>query len=519
MLRSKYCPPIDEALFFAIVADYEDLDDAEQLRECLTILDQLKADASTESEDVTFDPSGSGGGIQLDGHDERQNQDSRSSNDEASQTHDMTSVISAFSEMRWSDFDDIDDSDENPTLDSKCAKLMAMFPAIDIERILVSLKLHKEIFAETVEELLTVSFPDDEDITAKPEPTIHKGVEAFFRADDEVGKRKGRKKDKLRSKDVSRASSVNSASSKNPWVSVEDHIGFLAQKTIVSEERARKAYKEAGRSLAGTVRLLSLEEAHKYPGLDSLNDLTTTQLIDLKHDFDSLTETMLFGLLSISRVPSEASELATILVTNKPEEELGRRNDLVQYAPISLNEDSDKTGASPSPWTLVESSTPRVPSAHEVFSGDLARGQASAASRRARSDHLMGGATAVYSERARESAIRNRANLAAAANARVQANGIKTDGIDLHGVTVQHAVRIAKEKAHQWWEGLGETRHTAVGREAMAFGYQIVTGLGTHSANGVPKIGPAVSKSLMKEGWDLSFQPGRVVVHGRRKKR
>ena len=343
-------------------------------------------------------------------------------------------------------------------------------------------------------------------------------MEAFFKADDAVGKRKGRKKDKTRSKEVSRASSVNSAASKNPWVSVEDDLGFLVQKTTVSEEQARKAYQEAGRSLARTIRALSLEEALKYSGLDSLNDITTVQLIDLKHDFGSLPESTLFGVLSISRVPAEASELATIMVAHKTDEELGRRNDLVQYAPVKVEEGFDNTSASSSPWTLVEPSTPRLASPHDSFSHDLALNQASAASRRARSDHLMGGATAVYSERARESAMRYKATLAAAANARVQANGIKADGIDLHGVTVPHAVRIAKEKTQQWWESLGESRHSAVGREAMAVGYQIVTGLGTHSANGVPKIGPAVSKALLKEGWDLSFQGGSVVVHGRRKK-
>ena len=465
---------------------------------------------------MTFDPSGSGGVYQLDGHDDSQNSDSRSLIDDGSQTYDITSVTSAFSEMQWSDFDGIDDSDE--TLDAKCAKLMSMFPAIDTEQILKTLKSNNEAFAETIEQLLTVSFLDNESSTTKPEPVVPKGVEGFFRADGEVGKRKGRKKDKGRSKEVSRASSVSSASSKNPWVSVEDDMGFLTQKTIVPEEHARKAYQEAGRSLARTIRLLSLDEVLKYSGFDSLNDITTVQLIDLKHDFGSLPESTLFGLISISRVPAEASELATILVSHKTDEELGRRNDLVQYAPVKVDDESDNTSASLSPWTLVENSSPRFTSPHESLSHDLALSQVSAASRRARSDHLMGGATAVYSERARESAMRNRATLAAAANARVQANGIKSDGIDLHGVTVPHAVRIAKEKTSQWWEGLGETRYSAAGREAMAVGYQIVTGLGTHSANGVPKLGPAVSKALLKEGWDLSFQGGSVVVHGRRKK-
>ena len=157
MLQSKYCPPIDEALFFAIVADYENLDDAEQMRDCLATLEQLKSVAATESEDVTFDPSGSGGGYQLDGVEERQNNDSRSSNDDGSQTYDVTSVTSAFSEMRWSDFDGVDDSVEHSTLDAKCSKLMSMFPAIDTNQISEALKSHNEVFAATVEELLTVS--------------------------------------------------------------------------------------------------------------------------------------------------------------------------------------------------------------------------------------------------------------------------------------------------------------------------------------------------------------------------
>jgi hypothetical protein len=45
-------------------------------------------------------------------------------------------------------------------------------------------------------------------------------------------------------------------------------------------------------------------------------------------------------------------------------------------------------------------------------------------------------------------------------------------------------------------------------------GYRIVTGLGRHSEGGRGKIGPAVLKTLMSEGWKVEVGTGELRVTG-----
>ena len=42
-----------------------------------------------------------------------------------------------------------------------------------------------------------------------------------------------------------------------------------------------------------------------------------------------------------------------------------------------------------------------------------------------------------------------------------------------------------------------------------------ITGRGSHSANGVGVLGPAVSNALTEDGWIIGKREGGVVVRGR----
>jgi hypothetical protein len=84
---------------------------------------------------------------------------------------------------------------------------------------------------------------------------------------------------------------------------------------------------------------------------------------------------------------------------------------------------------------------------------------------------------------------------------------------------VLNAVRIAQEKAEQWWTGLGESRvNGRVGAGDRSNGYRIVVGLGRHSEGGKGKLGPAVSKALRQDGWKIENEGAAILVKGKIKR-
>lgn len=75
--------------------------------------------------------------------------------------------------------------------------------------------------------------------------------------------------------------------------------------------------------------------------------------------------------------------------------------------------------------------------------------------------------------------------------------------IDLHYMTVDQAVVLAKEAAERW-------------AQAKAGGTLIiVTGKGIHSAGNVGVLGPAVQKALAEEGYRVTRQDGYLAVRAR----
>ncbi|KIJ65212.1 hypothetical protein HYDPIDRAFT_181531 [Hydnomerulius pinastri MD-312] len=74
--------------------------------------------------------------------------------------------------------------------------------------------------------------------------------------------------------------------------------------------------------------------------------------------------------------------------------------------------------------------------------------------------------------------------------------------IDLHGTCVSEAVVIVKEILER--EGSSTVRPL-----------RIITGRGTHSANGVGVLKPAVRSALLRDGWNVGVWDGGLVVRGR----
>ncbi|KAI9663592.1 MAG: hypothetical protein M1829_006051 [Trizodia sp. TS-e1964] len=142
---------------------------------------------------------------------------------------------------------------------------------------------------------------------------------------------------------------------------------------------------------------------------------------------------------------------------------------------------------------------------------DSAFEQAAAAYRRGRSDLLMGAAAAYYSSLGKEHHSRAKKYDAVAADALVAEQSSKTH-MDLHGVNVENAVRIARQQVASWWNGLGDEKY--LGHMGQAQRYQIITGVGRHSQGGRARLGPAVGKMLVQEGWRVEVGEGVLTVTG-----
>ena len=125
----------------------------------------------------------------------------------------------------------------------------------------------------------------------------------------------------------------------------------------------------------------------------------------------------------------------------------------------------------------------------------------------------MKAAAGYYSQLGRDYDAALKAASSAEADALVSSQSTPTQ-LDLHGVSVKDATRIARERVAAWWHGLGEGRIDLGGCGGVSEGYRIVTGLGRHSEHGIGKLGPAVAKMLVREGWKVEVGSGVLVVSG-----
>lgn len=138
---------------------------------------------------------------------------------------------------------------------------------------------------------------------------------------------------------------------------------------------------------------------------------------------------------------------------------------------------------------------------------------ASAASlyRRGASNPLYRQAAGYYVQQAREHA--KHAQEATSTAADILVDQQSTDGtVDLHGVSVQDGVRIARQRVLDWWKDL-RARKEPVSEKRLT----IITGLGRHNASGISPLRQAVAAALTRDGWKYTVETGRFVVSGRGK--
>jgi hypothetical protein len=405
-------------------------------------------------------------------------------------------------------------STESEGLDdkSKELKLMSIFPTLRPFDINWTLKKCKGDVVSAINELMTQCFLEENGST-------HRGIEAFFESDLPSRPRKGKRKKRTPWTDETMSSpATESPVQASKWETGKNDVEFITSRTRMPSQQISSLYHRNGASVHATIS--AILEAHAAMKIESEDPVIQIHAFELGKEFPSIPPAQIANLIQLTH-PSTASahELAKALIS-RPAATNGRRSSIqldFRHAPIDIN--SEPVKSKPKSHNAVYANGSGVPmdiatAAAMAKTYNNARNtaftQASAAYRKGKSDPLMGEAAAYYSEAGRNFDARAKSAESAAADALVASQSSRTE-LDLHGVNVKDAVRISRERVTGWWLGLGEAR---LGEKGLWGAYRIVTGVGNHSEGGRGKLGPAVAKMLIREGWKVEIGSGALVVTG-----
>lgn len=536
--EAQYCPPLDPALVSAILLDY-DLSKAQDLAEAKRTLDELKEDAILQ-EAAGFDPSGTGA---VDDNSDARDQKKSNLGTSASQSQetDSTSITNGISSLdleeqfSQSDLDyeieeevhDFDQLDET----AKIKRLQNIFgDQVSRYSIQHTLRKYNGKWNAAVDDLLSQASFVDVGSSAEGHVVVAKGIDGFTEEQILQRGRKGKARNRrARIPNERRSSSLPGlhdtppAPTPNTWEIATDDVEFIAQHTGMSSSKVSSMYYTHGARLSDTLAAILTSKSNVKPRVAVDDTVISTQGAELARDYPSVSEEHLLTLVKIT-YPSRkaAQELAQALVSKPRSPENGGIHIVPQFAPLEgVNANADWNDVTRKAKSATTSRSPSLDLASSSARRDTyaqaqatAFSKAGAAYRKARSDRLMGGAAAYYGQLGREYAALSSSAAAETAD-RLVASQSTSNELDLHGVDVANAVRIASEKVAEWWDRLGENRiNGRVGAEDRLAGYRIVVGLGRHSEGGRSKIGPAVTKVLKQEGWRVEATGAIVTVRG-----
>ena len=524
---------MDPAFISAILTDY--VGEPYAIGLARVVLDTLK-DSALAEQLTDFDASGGSGGPLHESPSKRNTEDVESNADTwATQTtltdhSHISNELSTLSVGARSGSGSEGSQDggywrdaEQYTTPKKETVLAETFPNLRSDLIAYTLQKCGNDLEKATDELLNHVYFEDSRSSATEEGPIAKGIDAF--SEDYHVPQRGRKgKSKKRQRvSLNNLSSANTSDSEgvtsptNRWQNTSRDVGFITSRTNLAHKTVSSLYHANGASLSATVLAIVRKDilAKKKNGEP---DATLVQdALGLNEDFPSIDLEHALALVRLTD-PSvtKARDLAKAL-TEQPASETGGKGGIkldLRYAPVNLSDPSSESTRLP---TLA-------PSARSHDTGSLARArgeafqQASAAYRKGKSTPLMRQAAGYYAQEGRDYNANLKAMSQLEADALVSAQSGATY-LDLHGVTVANATRIAKQRTEVWWNSLGERRIREWGnpRGGVGEGYRIVTGLGRHSEGGIGKLTPAVTKTLMSEGWKVVPGSGELLVTGKRK--
>ncbi|KZZ87372.1 Smr domain protein [Ascosphaera apis ARSEF 7405] len=559
-LEHEFCPPLDAALFAAIALDYN-LANSSEVQSLRETLEALRAEAAADQlENISFDPSGTGGnstieiqddGLAIHGNDggERRETISSLEDDMRGLERDIAGIdisspaapsttTTAFPRFEISEATGGAFRADYPEED-KLRYLREMFPAIDTFTIRHTLGKCEGDVDKCMDNLLNLMFFEDRSQSGTGTATgtgtgsvgswsadgdgpvsVPKGVEGF--SEEVAGafeaKKKGKGKKKNRNngrrngngngnrkamqqyppENYDNIDYKENASIHNKWTAATKDVDFVVSRTNLSAATVTSAYHSNNANLPATIHILAENEVARV-GRNKLlaDEVTQTQIAEMKTIFgDTMTtatsvergipiDIKFAGLLSISRnVISAAIELAHVMLeTPTPSSSSAGLPPLPESLPVNATY-----------TTSLSTATSHFTTSQSAFEA------ASSAYRRSKSDHYYSAVAAHYAQLGRDHLALAKSSSATAADALV-ASQSGPDFLDLHGVNVQHAVRISRIAVRKWWDQKGDEKFKPRAKWAR----DVRADRGEREGR---------EGALARDGWKVEVVGGGVVVWG-----
>jgi len=526
---------METATFLAILSDH-DISQPAGLQAARLTLDALSGDVAIE-EASGFDPTGSSGRsdnsnrlAEADGESGQSQRGWSSSTDDNSlsqgmsaldmeglESSDVTNGVDEEAEghdkhqaqTHYAYLDGLDDA-------SKIAVLTETFPGIRPFDIKWTLDKCKGKAALAIDELLNQVFLEDSGHR-------HKSIDAFFETELEPRPKKGKGNKK-------RMAITNDASSSDfqakdtgvverKWETVGTDVEFISSRTRMPPKQVSALYHNNGGSIPATIT--AIIDAHISLQLEIDDPVIDVNAQELYLEFPTIPFPSMLALTQICHPSTAAAHELAKALTVRPQQARNSPSIQIEFRlpPPDLDEPISHKPKSHSAVHKTDSPGPFPANAATVRVNDskdylalrnTAFSQASSAIRRGKSNPLMFEVAAYYGALGSSYDAAAKSASSAAADAHVASRSSATL-LDLHGVNVKDAVRIAREAVTAWWTTAGGATGETGGTHT---GYRIVTGKGTHSEGGRGKLGPAVGRMLIREGWRVEVGSGVLVVTG-----
>ena len=410
-------------------------------------------------------------------HEDFAGDSARGWNDWASETDPTTMSVTS---LRIED-DEFEDQSE------EMKELHAMFPKLSLFTLDKTLEKCGGDYVRTTDELLNRVFLEE---NGEGGSVNVRGIDSF--GEDLNGFRDGKKKRKQRKRSASnsdagqayvqrRSSLTTAGGGGSPsvppvshWDRINEEIQYVSEALGITKTVVSSAHHANAGLLAHTVAAL----LDKYDAeVVNDNDEHAAELNELLQEFgDEVKKEHLDGLLRLCKTNKVAVfKLAELLRRRLPKSgpvELPKQNYSSPpssplkppyarpHRPRDSDEDRTIVGTSlrtdPVSPRLQHGALDSATASHLAENYRYARNEAfqkaAASYRRSRSDKLMGGAAAFYAGVGHDYNAKTKAYDDMAAEKYVRENS-GADVLDLHGVTVAQAVKIARESTTQWWVG------------------------------------------------------------------
>ncbi len=488
------------------------------------------------TDDVAFDPSGTSGlhdGINSHESSERAQSWQGDVLSDSTEDTELTSISQALESVTlgagtaegWqADGMDLNKGQYDNWLESlsstdKAKSLKEMFCEAKDFDISYALRKNGNSYRNALNELLTYAHLEEEGLKGKgieafAEPVMTKRERRAVREQEKRQRKEMRMPIRRTSSTPALESTRGSPLSSNQWLRVDDGVSYISDRTHISSDFIRSTYHSNGASLSSTIAALCASkdrEVYSNPCLpDAPHATIEANAKEIATEFSHRLQYAQAQALIKLTYPSitSARELALALTSSPNVPSTSK------ITPHYILRPPSPPSASPS--TPPQSSHTPLSNSRAATLATIctnAQAQARSASRKAKSDHLMGAAASHYSSVSREAAIALRQDEAARADAQVSSQS-RPGEVDLHGLNVKDAVRVSRDKVEAWWESEGREWARA-GKVMRGGGLRIITGVGRHSAGGRAVLGPAVGKMLNEEGWRVQVGEGVVNVVGR----